>query len=283
VSPLFLVPTTLAEWRDWLQDDAPKVATVLVVIAVVKLLSRPLIGRVLRSAARPTARLSGEDPAQIDRRIRTLEGTLSWLVTFVVGFIGVAVLLDTVGLNVTPIVAGVGVVGVSIGLGAQTLIRDVINGVFILIEDQYSVGDQVTVAGVEGEVLEISPRRTLIRDAAGNVHTVPNSTITTATNRTPGLRRVKVEFTVAFRDGELAAKAANDAARAVATAHQRDILVPPSVGAYAVTADGSLRITLTGEARPSARWEVQGELIRRLKRDLEDAHVDATFPGPETP
>ena len=279
MEPLFLFPGTWSEWREWLTNDAPTLAGVLIAVVVVKLISRPLIGRVLRGAARSTARLSGEDAAHVDRRVRTLEGTLSWLLTFVVAFIGLGVALDTLGLNVAPLVAGVGVAGIAIGLGAQTLIKDVVNGIFILTEDQYSVGDQVTVAGISGEVVEINPRRTLLRDAGGALHTVPNSTITTATNRTPSLRRVRVDFDVPFRQVAQATTVADGVARDVATAHVADTLIPASVSLYRVVGDGHVRLSLTGEARPSAKWEVEGELYRRLKRQLENEKIEATFPS----
>jgi small conductance mechanosensitive channel len=202
------------------------------------------------------------------------------VLTLAAGFIGAAVVLDTLGLNVAPIVAGVGVVGIAIGLGAQTLIKDVINGIFILVEDQYAVGDLVTIAGVTGEVLEVNPRRTLLRDEDGNMHSIPNSTITTATNRTASLQRMHVVIEVAYRDAQLAARLAHDVAGGLAAERPGDVLVPPAVRSYSVTADGDVRLDILGDARPGVRWEVEGELRRRLRRKFEEAKLEVRYPAP---
>ncbi len=276
--PLFLLPSSADEWRDWLVDDAPKVAGVVLAIIVLKLVSRPIIGHTLRGAARSTARLSGDPIASVERRVRTIEGTLSWLVTLIAGFIGAAIVLDTLGLNVAPLVAGVGIVGIAIGLGAQTLIKDVINGIFILVEDQYAVGDQVTLAGVTGEVLEVNPRRTLVRDGEGNTHSIPNSTITTATNRTASLQRLHVVVEVAFRDASEAARLAHEVSAAIADERRGDVLAPPTVRGYQIVADGDARLDILGDARPKVRWEIEGELRRRLLRRFEEAKLEARFP-----
>ena len=279
MNPLFLVPRDPEEWRAWLTDDAPKLAGVFVAVILVNLLSRPVIGRLLRGAARSAAALSGHDVASADRRVRTLQGTLTWLVTFVAGFIAIAVGLDTLGLNITPLVAGVGVIGIAFGLGAQTLIKDVINGVFILVEDQYALGDQVTIAGVSGEVVEINPRRTVIRDGDGAMHSIPNSSVTIATNRSPAMRRLHIVVQVGFRDAERSA-ALIDAvvAEAMDGRAPGDVPGPPEVAFYRTLAGGDVALNIVGEVRPSLRWELEGDLRRRLVRTFANERMAVTFP-----
>jgi small conductance mechanosensitive channel len=171
----FLIPSSRDEWETWLVDDAPKLLGIVLVVLAVRLVSGPIGRRFLGGAARSAGILRGEAPEVTARRISVLQGTVTWLVTLLAGFIGVAVALDVLGVNIAPLIAGVGVAGIAIGLGAQTLIKDVINGIFIMVEDQFAVGDSIRVAGVAGTVVEITPRRTVLRDLDGNLHTVPNS------------------------------------------------------------------------------------------------------------
>jgi small conductance mechanosensitive channel len=279
----FLLPANVHEWHAWLRDDFPKLVSVIVVVVLIHLAARPLIGRALTGAARSAALIKGTDPDLAARRVRTLQGTLTWLVTLVAGFIGGAVALDTLGLNVTPLVAGVGIVGLAFGLGSQTLIKDVINGIFILVEDQFAVGDQVSVAGISGEVIEVNPRRTLVRDGTGAVHSIPNSAITTATNRTPALRRVQVAVEVPFRDARRVAGMVDDIVTEVAESEAgASLITRPKVAGFAVAGAGDARITILGEARAADRWTVEGEIRRRLARRLGIEKIAHTFPGEET-
>lgn len=272
---IFLVPRTFDDWQDWLIDDAPKVAAALVLIVALHLLGPWLVGKLLRGLFLPASRLRGSDTPAVERRLRTLQGTLRWSVTIVAAFIGIGVVLAALGLNVVPLVAGVGVLGIAVGLGAQTLIKDVLNGIFIIAEEQFAVGDTVTVAGVTGEVIDVNPRRTLIRDGEGNLHTVPNGAITTATNRTPGLGRIRIDIDVAFRESE--------AALAAIAAAIRDGGSKGSLGAKVagtrLVASGHVRILVAADAPREQRWPAEAELRRRLKRALDEAKVDAAFPG----
>ncbi|MFN0093271.1 MAG: mechanosensitive ion channel family protein [Dehalococcoidia bacterium] len=266
------MPRSTDEWQDWLIDDAPKLAVVLVLVVLVHLTGPWVVSRILRGLFLPAAKLRGDEPQVAERRLRTLQGTLRWAITTVAAFIGIAVVLAAIGLDIVPLVAGVGVVGLAIGLGAQTLIKDVINGIFIIAEEQFAVGDQVTVAGVTGEVMDINPRRTLLRDGEGNVHTVPNGSITTATNRTPGLGRVRIEVEVPFRESEAALAALEAAFRGSGA-------LAAKIAATRVVASGDVRVLVVAEAPRDRRWAAEAELRRRLKQACDNAKVGATFPG----
>ena len=180
-------------------------------------------------------------------------------------------------LNVSALVAGVGVVGIALGLGAQTLVKDVLNGMFILIEDQYAVGDFVTIAGATGQVIEINPRRTVIRDAEGNVHSIPNSAITVAVNKTQSLNRFRIDVHVAFRDAERASSIADEVCQEVSKELGPVVLGAPRVVAQSVIGDGDVRLQITGDAQASARWTVESELRRRLKRRFDAERVETRF------
>lgn len=123
-------------------------------------------------------------PAELERRVNTIARLGLRVAGTVIVIIAVLMALDLFGIDIGPAVAGLGIVGIAVGFGAQTLIRDWLAGIFVVLENQYSSGDVVRIAGVEGVVEDFSLRRTVLRDHDGSVHTVPNGLVTVATNLT---------------------------------------------------------------------------------------------------
>lgn len=280
--PLFLFDYgSWEDWRGWLDSHGVRLLVILVLVSATAIVFRRVVSGMLSRAIGRAARVRKEDSAAIRRRADTLSATLNWAFGVVLGFLGLGLLLGELGLNVSALIAGVGVVGIALGLGAQTLVKDVLNGMFILIEDQYAVGDTVTVAGATGEVTEINPRRTVIRDEAGNVHTIPNSVITVAVNRTAGLNRFKVSFDVRFRDSETAATVAAQVAKELAVEHGAWLQSVPRIASQTAVGDGDVRLTVVGDARPADRWQVEADLRRRLTRAFDAAQVEMRFDSGE--
>ena len=268
------------EWRDWLDSHGLRLLGILVLLVVAEVIFRRVVSGMLSRAISRAVRIRQEHPAAIHRRANSLSSTLNWAFGVVLGFLALGLLLGELGLNVSALIAGVGVVGIALGLGAQTLVKDVINGMFILIEDQYAVGDTVTVAGATGEVIEINPRRTVIRDDAGNIHSIPNSAITVAVNRTAGLNRFKVSFDVAFRDSEAAATIATQVSTDLGAEHGPSMSSTPRIASQTAVGEGDVRLTIVGDASPADRWAVEADLRRRLKRAFDSARLDMHFdPG----
>lgn len=123
-------------------------------------------------------------PAELERRVNTIARLGLRVAGTVIVLIAVLMALDLFGIDIGPAVAGLGIAGIAIGFGAQTLIRDWLAGIFVVLENQYSSGDVVRIAGVEGVVEDFSLRRTVLRDHDGSVHTVPNGLVTVASNLT---------------------------------------------------------------------------------------------------
>ena len=123
-------------------------------------------------------------PVELERRVNTIARLGLRVAGTVIVIIAVLMALDLFGIDIGPAVAGLGVVGIAVGFGAQTLIRDWLAGIFVVLENQYSSGDVVRIAGVEGVVEDFSLRRTVLRDQDGSVHTVPNGLVTVASNLT---------------------------------------------------------------------------------------------------
>jgi small conductance mechanosensitive channel len=125
---------------------------------------------------------------EAERRVRTLERLAVRVTGSAIALIAILTILSQLGIDVGPAVAGLGVVGIAVGFGAQTLIRDWLAGIFVVLENQYNAGDLVRIAGVEGVVEDLSLRRTTLRDTDGTLHTVPNGQIIVASNLSRGSR-----------------------------------------------------------------------------------------------
>jgi len=137
--------------------------------------------------------------AELERRVSTIGNLVVRVAGAVIAIIAVLMALDLFGIDIGPAVAGLGVVGIAVGFGAQTLVRDWLAGIFIVLENQYSAGDVVRIAGVEGVVENFSLRRTMLRDVDGTVHSVPNGQIIVASNLTR--RRAGIDVTDPERVG----------------------------------------------------------------------------------
>ena len=139
----------------------------------------------------------GKVPSQ---KLKTLLPVINTAVRIAVGFIGGIVVLDQLGVNTTPILAGAGIVGLAVGFGSQTLVKDLINGLFILFEESIRVGDWVSLGSNGGLVESIGLRTVRLRDLHGNVHVIPNSSIDTLTNMTKEFSRAVLDVGIAYRE-----------------------------------------------------------------------------------
>jgi small conductance mechanosensitive channel len=187
----------------------------------------------------------------------TLDSLGANLLQFFIVIIAGLMILGRLGVEIAPAIAGLGIVGIAIGFGAQTLVRDYFNGVLILIENQYGKGDVVRIAGVEGTVEDLTLRRTTLRDFSGNVHTVPNSAIVVASNLTRGYAVISEELLVPSADlVEPATRVVEEVGRSLADDPEwaRRVLDPPHV--ERIDALGPAGVTLRIGARVLAgqRW-----------------------------
>ena len=175
-------------------DDLPVSVTVgfqlvlIIIAAVVAFLAlRAVVDLSVRRLMERRAAEAGDGvlpPAELERRVKTVARLVVNIAGAAILVIGVLMALDLFGIDIGPAIAGLGVVGIAVGLGAQTLIRDWLAGIFVVVENQYSQGDRVRIAGVEGTVEDFSLRRTKLREPDGTVHNVPNGQIVVATNLT---------------------------------------------------------------------------------------------------
>jgi len=135
---------------------------------------------------------------ELARRVQTLSSALATVAAVLLVLVAAFMVLSELGVDVTPLLATAGVAGIAVGFGAQSLIKDIVTGMFILSEDQYNKGDIVRVSGITGLVEDVTLRRTILRDLDGIVHSIPNGEITTASNYTKQYARINLEVPVAY-------------------------------------------------------------------------------------
>ncbi len=238
----------------------------LIALRVATLLVHGIVKALLdREASEGTAQeLSA---IEVQKRMRTLDELGSRVTRFFVMMIAGIMILGALHLDIGPAVAGLGVVGIAVGFGAQSLVSDYLNGALILVENQYSKGDVVAIAGVSGVVEDFSLRRTTLRDLDGIVHTVPNGQIKVASNRTRTWARINQNVTVAFgTDIDKAIQVVEDLGKAMAAdpVWRRRVLEAPRVERVESIEERGVTLKILGTVRASEQWAAGGEFRKLL-------------------
>jgi small conductance mechanosensitive channel len=204
---------------------------------------------------------------ELKKRMDTLDGLVGrTLQAFIVVIAGLMV-LGRVGLDIGPAVAGLGVVGIAVGFGAQSLVRDYLNGALILIENQFGKGDVVRIAGVDGSVEDFTLRRTTLRDLDGVVHTVPNGEIRVASNLTRVWSRINQNVVVAYgTDIDHAIDVVDKVGVAMAgdPAWKRRVLEAPRVERVESLGEYGITLKILGTVRAADQWAAGGDFRKRL-------------------
>jgi small-conductance mechanosensitive channel len=184
-------------WLPWM-ERLIRVAVILAVAWIVTRIACRLIGRLRILAARMLEKHGGASDTDFEKRAATLITVLVKLVSVAIWLVALVMSLSELTFNIQPLLAGIGVAGLALGLGAQTLIKDWLGGLFILIEDQVRIGDAVSIGNVSGSVEEVNLRTTVLRAESGAVHIIPNGSITQITNLTREYSYYLFETTLAY-------------------------------------------------------------------------------------
>lgn len=223
----------------------------------------------------------GRLPEEIKQRADTLSHFLVRTVVVIIWIIAAFMMLAEIGVSITPLLATAGVVGIAIGFGAQSLIRDIIAGFFIIMEDQYAIGDVVKGANVIGLVEDIDIRKTVLRDLDGIVHIVPNGEIRVASNYTKDWARVNLNISVAYgEDLDHVIAVINRVGREMADEeYWRPLLLnAPQVLRVDKFGDSGIEIKILGETKPIYQWEAMGELRKRIKKAFDEEGIEIPWP-----
>lgn len=242
---------------------------------VVHALIARLLGRLLGVAAARAA--NGES----SKRIETVGRALRYTASIVIGLITAMLVLNELGVSIAPILGAAGVVGLAVGFGAQSLIKDYFAGFFLLVENQIRVGDVVEIAGKSGLVEEVTLRRVKLRGYDGSVHYVANGLITTVTNMSTEFAFAVIDVGISYRSN---IGAAFEALRRVAADLRADpehgprILEDLQIAGVDSLADSAVVIRCRIKVLPLEQWNVRREFLRRTKEAFDAAGIEIPFP-----
>jgi moderate conductance mechanosensitive channel len=283
----------------WASDNLVEPLLAIVLVLVLASIGSRLASRGLRRlvtrAKEPVRSASRFGPSGVDaglvharavsaRRGQRAEalGTLATSVARAViwGF-AVLTVLGTLGINLGPLIAGAGIVGVALGFGAQNLVRDLLSGISMLLEDQYGVGDVVDLGDAAGVVEDVSLRTTRIRDVRGVVWHVPNGAIDRVGNMTQGWSRLVLDVGVPYDEDidEVIALLAGILERFAADEEvAADVLEPPEIWGVDALGDSSVDVRIAVKTVPGRQWETGRRLRRVIKREFDAAGIEMPFP-----
>jgi len=260
---------------DWFLTSGLHITLVLILALIAlkaaKVLSTRLISVVVRQK---------EDP-EFQKRTQTLGSIVRYVLIIAIIIVAAMTVLKELGVEIGPVLAAAGIVGLAVGFGAQSLVKDVISGFFILLEDQIRVGDVVQIAGKGGLVEKINLKTTILRDLAGNVHYVPNGHIDVVTNMTKDFSRYVFDIGVAYRENvdevigvikKVDEELRND------PDYKDDILEPIEILGLDQFADSAVIIKARTTTVPIKQWRVGREFNRRLKKKFDERNIEIPFP-----
>jgi small conductance mechanosensitive channel len=262
-------------WK-WLITSGAKVLTIVIVSLIIIRIIRIVIYRSRDRVAQKT-----ENDIERAKRTETLAGLIEKTLRAIVILAAALMILQALGLEIGPLLAGAGVIGLAIGFGAQSLVKDIISGFFILLDNQMNVGDVVEIAGKTGLVESINLRVTTLRDLSGNMHIIPNGQIMTVTNMTKEYSRAVLDIGVAYKENvddvmrvmkEVGEEMSKDPEFASRIREPLEVLGIDSFG------DSSVNIKARITTKPLEQWAVAREYRRRIKNRFDEIGIEIPFP-----
>ncbi|MCG0275116.1 MAG: mechanosensitive ion channel family protein [Thermosediminibacteraceae bacterium] len=213
-----------------------------------------------------------------ESRMRTLAGLSKSILRYTIYFIAIIAILETLGVKTTSIITAAGIGGLAVGFGAQSLVKDVISGFFIIFEDYFQIGDYVETAGVSGIVEEMGLRTTKLRDFGGQLHIIPNGEITRVTNHSRGNLRAMVNVRVAYEeDLDRVLKVLQEVADEVRNKRD-DIVEGPTVLGVSDLGPTEAVITIWARTLPMHQWSVERELRKAIKERFDKEGIEIPYP-----
>ena len=262
-------------WK-WLITSGAKIFAIVIISFIVIRVARIVINR-----SRDRIALKTREDIEKAKRTETLAGLFEKTIRAIILTAASLMILESLGINIGPLLAGAGVVGLAVGFGAQSLVKDVISGFFILLENHMNVGDVVDIAGQAGLIESINLRVTTLRDYSGNVHIIPNGQILVLTNMTKEFSRAVLEIGVAYKENiDEVMQVMKDVAGEMADDPDFSdrILRPMEMSGLDSFGDSSVNIKARIDTRPCEQWNVAREYRRRLKKAFDEKGIEIPFP-----
>lgn len=268
----------LAGLGDWFLGSGLIILLILVGAWLVHRSIHKLLEKLIRKLMVPERFTSPEAERKTeDTLIRVFHGVM----VAILWLLAAMMVLSELGIDIGPLIAGAGIAGLAFGFGGQYLIRDIISGLFIILENQYRVGDVVCLGDKCGLVEDITLRMTILRDLEGTVHHIPNGEVKVASNLGKDFARAKLELGIAYdSDLEKVIKVVNQVGEELAKDPEwKDkIIKAPTFNRIEEFADSAIIIRILGETKPLEQWAVKGEIRKRLKIAFDKAGIEIPYP-----
>lgn len=271
-----------AEWTElmvpWLLSSGLRILAIIVIALFINKIITRLIDKMVRMAVVPNNHSSEEAER---KREDTLIHIFSITAKIALFSMLILMVLEEFGVAIGPILAAAGIVGLAFGFGGQYLIRDIISGLFIILENQYRIGDIVKFENLGGVVEKISLRMTTLRDLDGTVHHIPHGEIKEVSNYAKDFARVNLDIGISYDANlEHVIGVVNEVGNALAKDDQfkEFIIKAPQFLRVNNFADSSIMIKILGETLPLKQWEITGELRKRLKIAFDREGIEIPFP-----
>ena len=262
----------------WLLSDGLKIIGILIGAYVAIKIAQIFVDRIVRKAVR---RRKGMSKSSEERRENTLIQVFNNGLKVIIWTIAILMTLSQAGVDTKPLLGAAGILGLAFGFGGQYLIKDIITGFFIILENQYRTGDVVTISGLTGRVETINLRMTTLRDVEGTVHHVPNGTISTSSNLTKHFSKLNLKIGISYdADIDQAKKIVNEVGKELAQDPEwkEKIKSTPEFSRVDDLGDSAVIIKIDGEVEPLEKWGVNGELRKRIKIAFDKAGIEIPFP-----
>jgi len=253
----------------------------LVIILIAFILEKIARRSIPRLIALKIPKIREESPDELAKRSKTLSKIIVQLVSMFIRVIAVVMVLSQLGVDIAPLLAGIGVASLALGFAAQNIIRDYLHGFFILMEDWYRIGEVAVIQGTGGLVESISLRRTILRDINGAMHIFPNNRVEQASNLTRDWARINLNISVAYKENlsrvftvinEVCQKFKDD------YAWGQFMLNTPHVERVDNLGDNGIEIKILGDTKPIKQWALMGELRKRLKERFDEEDIEIPWP-----
>lgn len=261
-----------------LVTGAIKVVVILAIAFVLVLVARRIIPKLITARI---PKIREESAEQLAARSKTLSKIITQVFSVAIWIVALVMILSELGVDIAPLLAGIGVASLALGFAAQNIIRDYLHGFFIIMEDWYRIGEVAVISGTGGLVENITLRRTILRDLNGTMHIFPNSKVESASNLTRDWTRINLDVTVAYKEN------LNNVFRVINEVGQelkddpvwgQDLLTTPQVTRVNNLGDHGVEIKILGDTKPIKQWALMGELRKRLKDRFDEVGIEIPWP-----
>lgn len=273
--------TVISNLQEWVINELPGVVIIILVIMVMFRVVSFSLNRLKRTLVTRSQKSEKDDAAEVEKRINTLVGIIKGVMKIVLWVTFLMIILKKFGVDIGPILASAGIIGVAIGFGSQELVRDFISGFFILLENQIRTGDVAVINGTGGLVEKIEMRTITLRDFSGVVHIFQNGKINTMSNMTKEWSAMVFDIGVAYKEN---VDTVMEVMREVGDSLQSDekfkthILEPIEIFGLDKFGDSALVIKARIKTKPIQQWTIGREYRKRLKAAFDKQNIEIPFP-----